>query len=621
MKKMIALLLSVCLLAGLLALPAAAEDGGTVDAVSMVRALGIMVGDQNGNMNLSANVTRAEFCKMLVAASSYRDTVGGSSGYSLFKDVKSSHWAVEYIKVCVENGWFVGYMDGTFRPNQTITLEEAATVALRLLGYTASDLAGSYPTAQLSKFNALGLHTGFSTARGETMTRSDCAYLFYNLMSAQTKDGQIYARTLGYTLDDSGHVDYASLVSADTEGPFTLTGGSIAAGLPFGTDGITVYRNGAPSELTAANPYDVYYYNANLRTVWIYSNRVTGTYTAASPSATAPTSVTVAGVSYPIESSGAAYKLSTQGAYSVGDTVTLLLGMNGGVADVCDAEAASGVYYGVVTGTKNQSVSAADGSVIVGKVVTVFCTDGVERSFETSSGTYAAGSLVQVDYSAKSTVSRLSGKGVSGKVNSSATRLGDLEFAETVEILDTDKYGNAVRIYPSRLAGSSLSTGNVLYCGRNAQDEITHLILRDATGDAAAYGLVTESRETVGTGGVSSSYTCMINGSETVVSSANTVYSVSKGAAMFSYEEGKVAGIRNLTKLNLTELSATSAAASGQKYDVSESVQVYIQKDGDYFTANLSTVSDPAAYRLTGYCDDFGYPAGGQIRVVVAVPK
>lgn len=67
-------------------------------------------------------------------------------------------------------------------------------------------------------------------------------------------------------------MDYASLVSADTEGPFTLTGGSIAAGLPFGTDGITVYRNGAPSELTAANPYDVYYYNANLRTVWIYSN-------------------------------------------------------------------------------------------------------------------------------------------------------------------------------------------------------------------------------------------------------------------------------------------------------------------------------------------------------------
>ena len=130
--------------------------------------------------------------KMLVAASSYRDTVGGSSGYSLFKDVKSSHWAVEYIKVCVENGWLVGYMDGTFRPNQTITLEEAATVALRLLGYTASDLAGSYPTAQLAKFNALGLHTGFSTARWETMTRSDCAYLFYNLMAAQTKDCRLY---------------------------------------------------------------------------------------------------------------------------------------------------------------------------------------------------------------------------------------------------------------------------------------------------------------------------------------------------------------------------------------------------------------------------------------------
>ena len=108
MKKIIALLLAVSLMSGMLLLPASAAEDETIDAVSMVRALGIMVGDQNGNMNLSANVTRAEFSKMLVAASSYKDTVGGSSGYSLFKDVKKDHWAVEYIKVCVDNSWFVG---------------------------------------------------------------------------------------------------------------------------------------------------------------------------------------------------------------------------------------------------------------------------------------------------------------------------------------------------------------------------------------------------------------------------------------------------------------------------------------------------------------------------------
>ena len=294
MKRIAALLLAVCLTVGPLCLPAAAA-GDTTDAVGLVRALGIMTGDGSGNLNLEKNVTRAEFCKMLVEASTYRNTVGGSSGYSLFRDVKSSHWAVEYIKVTVENGWMVGYLDGTFRPDQTITLEEAATVCLRLLGYTAEDLAGSYPTAQLSKFNALGLHAGFSTRQGETMRRSDCASLFYNLMAAQTKSGQIYAQSLGYTLDATGHVDYAALVTAGTEGPFTLTAGAIADQLPFGTGGITVYRNGAASSLDAAALYDVYYYNENLRTVWIYSNRITGTYTAASPSAAAPSSVTVAG--------------------------------------------------------------------------------------------------------------------------------------------------------------------------------------------------------------------------------------------------------------------------------------------------------------------------------------
>ena len=80
MKKVIALALTVCLLAGLLVATAAAADSDAVDAVNMVRALGIMIGDQNGNLNLSANVTRAEFSKMLVAASTYKDTVGGSSG-------------------------------------------------------------------------------------------------------------------------------------------------------------------------------------------------------------------------------------------------------------------------------------------------------------------------------------------------------------------------------------------------------------------------------------------------------------------------------------------------------------------------------------------------------------
>ena len=149
MRKKLSALLAAALAVSMLTLPAGAVSQST--ALETVRALGIMAGDSQGNLNLSSAVTRAEFVTMMTAASSYKDTVGSGYGVSLFKDVKSSHWASEYIRLAVEQNWMTGYTDGTFRPGRTITLEEACTALLRLLGSDSSSLAGSFPTALLSK--------------------------------------------------------------------------------------------------------------------------------------------------------------------------------------------------------------------------------------------------------------------------------------------------------------------------------------------------------------------------------------------------------------------------------------------------------------------------------------
>ena len=141
-------------------------------------------------------------------------------------------------------------------------------------------------------------------------------------------------------------MDYATLVTNDIKGPYVSSGGTID--LPFGTENITVYRNGSRSDLSTLQAYDVYYYNENLRTVWIYSDRVTGTLTAVSPGSAAPTSVTVAGNSYELGTSSAVYQFSSQGSFSAGDTVTLLLGMNGEVVQAVSAAEADTTYYGVV---------------------------------------------------------------------------------------------------------------------------------------------------------------------------------------------------------------------------------------------------------------------------------
>ena len=49
----------------------------------------------------------------------------------------------------------------------------------------------------------------------------------------------------------------------------------------------------------------------------------------------------------------------------------------------------------------------------------------------------------------------------------------------------------AVRVYPQRLAGMSLNEGNVSYYHLNGAGEIDRLVLKDATGDMYAYGVVT----------------------------------------------------------------------------------------------------------------------------------
>ena len=69
-KRLTALALSACLC--VTALPAAssavyAESQTT--QLQIVRAMGILTGDQNGNLSLGSSVTRAQFVKMMCAAS------------------------------------------------------------------------------------------------------------------------------------------------------------------------------------------------------------------------------------------------------------------------------------------------------------------------------------------------------------------------------------------------------------------------------------------------------------------------------------------------------------------------------------------------------------------------
>jgi hypothetical protein len=592
-------------------------------ALGTIRALGIMVGDDQGNLNLSSHVTRAQFVTMMTAASSYKDTIGSGSGVSLYKDVKSSYWGSEYIKLAVEQSWMTGYTDGTFRPDRTITLEEACTALLRLLGYDPSTMAGSFPTAQLTKAKSVGLLDDVTAVQGQTLTRQDCVTLFYNLLLCNTNGGNsmAYGSTLGYTIKN-GEVDYSTLVSNDTKGPYVAES-SGAVTLPFSTSGLTVYRDGVLSSLSAVQRYDVYYYNANLRTLWVYTDRVTGTLTALSPSKTSPTSATVAGVNYTIGTSAATYKLSSQGQFATGDLVTLLLGMNGEVVDVISAAENETVYYGVVVSSSRSastSDTASSGTSGVQVVTKVASTDGTVYTFYHDGTVLSSGSLVTVTLNQSgTTVKRLSAQRLSGSVNASGTAFAGYSFADNVEILDTDSNGGYAKIYPSRLAGCKLTSDNVSFYTLNGDGEIDRLVLSNATGDTYTYVYLTDVETSTGQHNVSGRYEYLLNGMTQSFSSSNAM-SVSTGGAALIYDNGTLKSMRQLSSVALDGLSDLYATSGNQQYTLSEDVQILMQDTstgGGYFLTTLSQIN-ASDYQLKGWYDNIGCSAGGRIRIIVA---
>ena len=622
MRKKLSALLAAALAVSMLTLPAGAVSQST--ALETERALGIMAGDSQGNQNLSSAVTRAEFVTMMTAASSYKDTVGSGYGVSLFKDVKSSHWASEYIRLAVEQNWMTGYTDGTFRPGRTITLEEACTALLRLLGYDSSSLAGSFPTAQLSKAGSVGLLDDVTAKQGQTLTRQDCVTLFYNLLLADTKDGPVYGTTLGYTIKNN-EVDYATVVSADTKGPYVASV-SRTLELPFSAASATVYRDGDLSSQSQVQQYDVYYYNSGLRTVWVYSDRATGTLTDLSPSKTAPTSATVAGVTYSIGSSTASYKLSSQGQFSQGDVVTVLLGMDGDIVDVVSAQNSETTYYGVViasTKAASSSSTSSSSTTSAQAQTQVACSDGAVRTFYHSGGAQSVGKLVSVAVTQSgTTLSAISKRSLSGTVNSAGTRFAGYSFADNVEILDTDGDGGYARIYPSRLAGYSLTDDDVLFYSLDSTGSIDCLILDEATGDTYTYAFVTQATSKTDGNNLSGSYTYLQNGQSHTVSGQQT-YSVKVGGARLTFSDnGALKGMRQLSSVNLTGLTSLTATAGSSKYALAEDVMVLLRDSGQqgYYPTTLSAVNS-TDYSLVGWYDNQGASAGGRIRILVATKK
>ena len=105
----------------------------------------------------TGQVTRGDFARMLVNASSYRENLPSSS-VSVFADVPGTHPDAVYIRIAASQGWMTGFLGGLFKPEEYITYKDAVKAALTMLGYSDEDFTGDLASSRISKFNYLELN-------------------------------------------------------------------------------------------------------------------------------------------------------------------------------------------------------------------------------------------------------------------------------------------------------------------------------------------------------------------------------------------------------------------------------------------------------------------------------
>ena len=292
---------------------------------NMIDLTGI-VRDKSGDyISKKQYVTREEFAQMLIQASPDSQYAGNTRFVQLFKDVKKSNSKASYIQTAVSKGYISGYLDGTFQPKKSVTIREAIYGTLALLGYTNDDFASNISMDRAAKFKDLGLGKNISSKASYKLTNKDCETLFYNLLNAKQKSGEIYATALGLTLSEDGKVDYAGLLDKKTKGPLLTTKGW-EKNLSNKLSAYSIYQNDSRITAEQINYCSVAYFAEKVNKLWIYNKKVFGILDNVTYANNKPQEISIDGVVYTVENPTQMRNMQKDTGIKKGMLVVVLLG-------------------------------------------------------------------------------------------------------------------------------------------------------------------------------------------------------------------------------------------------------------------------------------------------------
>ena len=213
-KKLTSFILSALMTIGFTvtsfaAVPQDAQNSQYRDAIELLGALEIMVGDaESGAFRPDDTIRRSEFAKVAVMALGMEDIADSSKYPTKFPDVVSNHWANGYINVAVNQGIIIGDDLGNFRPDDTITYAEAATVLVRLIGHTpAAERKGGFPQGYLSVAASTGITKNAVAADNSAVIRGMVAQMTSNALVAKKMEQTSFGSDESYKVVDKTLLD------------------------------------------------------------------------------------------------------------------------------------------------------------------------------------------------------------------------------------------------------------------------------------------------------------------------------------------------------------------------------------------------------------------------------
>jgi len=164
---------------------------------------GIIKGYEDGKFRPNHYITRAEFAKIMIAASGIG--IDKRNMKQTFEDVPESHWAFYYVEFA--KPYLTGYKSGsryTYKPDQYAVREDIAVALVRLLGYDRNHKPDLSVLARfkdhtnispaLRPFIAISIQTGLMQGHNgyfrplDEITRAEAAVLLYRALLEKDAD-------------------------------------------------------------------------------------------------------------------------------------------------------------------------------------------------------------------------------------------------------------------------------------------------------------------------------------------------------------------------------------------------------------------------------------------------